>query len=176
MLKLFWLQPLKYIFHPFYEVEVSIGQWWHTPLIPALGRQRQARWPLSLRSAWSTEQVPGQPVLYRKTLSQKQNQNKKDRCIRTEFSSFLWLSFLLQQISLWNSGCPVLLFQVPKRQPFLSPVEENTKSSPPPPWLNKPFCLFCLCFICRVCVGARGQSTPCFFVSVFLSQGLWWLS
>jgi hypothetical protein len=34
--------------------------WWHMPLIPALGRQRPA---------WSTKWVPGQPGLYRETLS-----------------------------------------------------------------------------------------------------------
>ena len=33
---------------------------------------------LSLRSAWSTERVPGQPELYRETLSQK-NQNNKTK-------------------------------------------------------------------------------------------------
>jgi hypothetical protein len=31
---------------------------------------------LSSRSAWSTEQVPGQPGLHRETLSQKTKQNK----------------------------------------------------------------------------------------------------
>ena len=31
------------------------GQWWRTPLTPALGRQRQAGGFLSSRPAWSTE-------------------------------------------------------------------------------------------------------------------------
>jgi hypothetical protein len=32
---------------------------------------------LSSRPAWSTKWVPGQPGLYKETLSQKKNQNKK---------------------------------------------------------------------------------------------------
>ena len=40
------------------------------PLFPALGRQRQV--DLSSRLAWSTELVPGQPGLYRETLSKNQ--------------------------------------------------------------------------------------------------------
>ena len=33
---------------------VLAGQWWHTPLIPALGRQRQADLCDLSRPAWST--------------------------------------------------------------------------------------------------------------------------
>ena len=33
---------------------------------------------LSLKSAWSTERVPGQPELHRETLSQTKQANKKD--------------------------------------------------------------------------------------------------
>jgi hypothetical protein len=56
-----------------------VGQWWHTPLIPVLGRQRQVEF-LSSRPAWSTEWVPGQPGLHRETLSQKTKPqtNKKE--------------------------------------------------------------------------------------------------
>ena len=53
-------------------------QWWHTPLIPALGRQRF----LSSRSASSTEWVPEQPGLYREMLSQK-NKNKTKQKTKT---------------------------------------------------------------------------------------------
>jgi hypothetical protein len=45
-------------------------QWWLTPLIPALGRQRQA---------WSTEWVPGQPGPHRRTLSRKTKKKKKKK-------------------------------------------------------------------------------------------------
>jgi hypothetical protein len=48
--------------------------WWRTPLVPALGRQRQADFFLSSRPAWSTERVPGQPELHRETLSRKKKQ------------------------------------------------------------------------------------------------------
>ena len=53
---------LKIIF----KILIISGQWLHTPLIPALRRQRQSY--LSLRLAWSTEQVLGQPGLHRETL------------------------------------------------------------------------------------------------------------
>ena len=42
-------------------------QWWHTPLIPALRRQRQVDL-FSLRPAWSTERVLGKPGLHRETV------------------------------------------------------------------------------------------------------------
>jgi len=35
-------------------------QWWYTALIPALRKQKQAWISVSLRPAWSTEQVPGE--------------------------------------------------------------------------------------------------------------------
>jgi hypothetical protein len=42
--------------------------WWITPLVPALRRQRPA---------WSTKWIPGQPGLYKETLSQKKKKKKK---------------------------------------------------------------------------------------------------
>ena len=44
-------------------------------LIPAVQRQRQTDL-CKLKSAWSTWQVPGQPGLHRKTLSQIEKNNK----------------------------------------------------------------------------------------------------
>jgi hypothetical protein len=44
------------------------GQWWRTPLVPALRRQRQADF-------W----VRGQPGLHRETLSQKNQKRKKQK-------------------------------------------------------------------------------------------------
>jgi len=41
-----------------WDLLVLAKRWWHTPLIPAHGRQRQ-QISLSLRPAWSTQQVPG---------------------------------------------------------------------------------------------------------------------
>jgi hypothetical protein len=46
----------------------SCQAWWCTPLIPALGRQRQA---------WSTKWVSGQPGLHSETLSRKIKKKKK---------------------------------------------------------------------------------------------------
>jgi hypothetical protein len=40
-------------------------------------REAEAGWFLSSRTAWSTKWVPGQPGLYRKTLSRKTKQNNK---------------------------------------------------------------------------------------------------
>ena len=53
-------------------------QWWSTPLISALGGgDRQIS--VSLRPAWATGRVPGQPGLCRETLSQKQNKAKQNK-------------------------------------------------------------------------------------------------
>jgi hypothetical protein len=51
--------------------------WWSTPLIPALGRQRQA---------WSTEQVPGLPArtTQRNPVSKNKNKTKKKKKKRKE--------------------------------------------------------------------------------------------
>jgi hypothetical protein len=51
-----------------------VEQWWQIPLIPALGSQKQAD-ILSLRLAWSIDQVSGQPGLHRETLFWK-NKNE----------------------------------------------------------------------------------------------------
>jgi hypothetical protein len=58
----------------------SAGQWWRTPLIPALRRQRQA--DFWVRGQPGLQWVPGQPELYRETLSRKQTnkQTNKARC------------------------------------------------------------------------------------------------
>jgi hypothetical protein len=61
---------------PYLEKQNKAWQWWCMPLIPALGRQRQAdffvRGQPDLQS-W----VPGQPGLHRETLSQKNQNNKR---------------------------------------------------------------------------------------------------
>ena len=48
------------------------GEGWNMHLIPVLRRQRQAELICRMKSAWSTEWLPGQSRLYRETLSQKQ--------------------------------------------------------------------------------------------------------
>jgi hypothetical protein len=54
------------------------------PLIPAFGRQREIF--VSLRSAWSTEQVPGQPELHRgnPVSKNKQTKNKNKKTTQTK--------------------------------------------------------------------------------------------
>ena len=59
-------------------VKIKSSQaWWHTPLIPALGRQRQVDYEFSSRPAWFTRWVPGQPGLYRESLSRKKQTKNK---------------------------------------------------------------------------------------------------
>jgi hypothetical protein len=43
-------------------------------------QEAEAGEPLDLRTAWSTDQVPGQPELQRETLSQKPNKQTKYQC------------------------------------------------------------------------------------------------
>lgn len=54
----------------------SAGQWWDTTFNPALGKQTKA----VMRPAWSSQQDPRQPGLYRETLSQHTK--------RTSYSTF----------------------------------------------------------------------------------------
>ena len=56
-------------------------------------RESEADGFLSSRPAWSPKWVPGQPRLYRETLSQKQKQNKKQQ-IKTKQQQKQW-SFLI---------------------------------------------------------------------------------
>ena len=51
----------------FYKKTWFFAEQCHKPFIPTLGRQRQV--DLWVGPAWSTEWVPGQPGLYRETLS-----------------------------------------------------------------------------------------------------------
>jgi hypothetical protein len=57
------------------------GWWWYSSLIPALRRQRQVDF-YEFKLAWSTEQIPGQPVLQKEALSlnkTKQNKTKQNK-------------------------------------------------------------------------------------------------
>ena len=49
------------------------------PSIQEAGSERS----LSLRPAWTTEQVPGQPGLHKETLSQEQNKTNKQKNKKT---------------------------------------------------------------------------------------------
>ena len=53
------------------DIRTSWGarQWWRTPLIPALGRQRQVD-HCEFEASLVCRAVPGQPMLHRDTLSQ----------------------------------------------------------------------------------------------------------
>jgi hypothetical protein len=75
--------------------------WWGTPLIPA---QAEAGEFLSSRPAWSSKWVPGQPGLYRETLSWKKTKTNKQTNKQKEFSrgSYAvrpWSLFLISAFS-----------------------------------------------------------------------------
>jgi hypothetical protein len=53
-------------------------------------REAEAGGFLSLRPAWSTKGVPGQPGLYRETLSQKKNKTKQNKQTKKEVQFFQW--------------------------------------------------------------------------------------
>jgi hypothetical protein len=54
-------------------------KWWHMPLIPALGRQRQVDLSVFYASLIYTVSFPGQPGWHSKILSKKKKKKKKKR-------------------------------------------------------------------------------------------------
>jgi hypothetical protein len=68
--------------------------WQHTPLILALGRQSR-KIALSLRSAWSTKQIAGQPMLLhiQKPCLENPKQTKSTHCPIYNFSMITKWSF-----------------------------------------------------------------------------------
>jgi hypothetical protein len=61
----------------FFRISLSSGQWWRTPLIPAL-RGDRGRW-ISEFEASLIYRVQGQPGLHRETLSQEEEKKKKKK-------------------------------------------------------------------------------------------------
>jgi hypothetical protein len=71
-------------------------QWWHMPLAPALGRQRQVDL-LSLRSAWSTEfqdnkSYTEKPYLEKKKEKERKKEFEKHKVIRPGLVDFSTLN------------------------------------------------------------------------------------
>jgi hypothetical protein len=101
-----------------YQTQDCAGKWWRTPLVPALGRQRQVDlwvpgqpglhsefqaslvYTVSSRPAWSTQWVLAQPRLHRETLSP--GGKKKKDCI-TFLKWWFWLLTCSLSKTLWNS-------------------------------------------------------------------------
>lgn len=67
------------------EMWTHIQAWWHTPLILALGRQRQAK---------STKRVPGQPGIHKEALSREREKGWVEENMDT------WLFFSLGHLIL----------------------------------------------------------------------------
>ena len=79
--------------HSMYQKQVIAGRWWHTPVIPALW-EAEAGGFLSSRPAWSTEWVPGQPGLYRKTLSPRNQNPKKQKTKKQQQQRFIYCIYV----------------------------------------------------------------------------------
>jgi hypothetical protein len=84
---------------------------------------------LSLRSAWSTKWVPGQPELYRETLSQKkQTKTKKQTQWHTPFCLFLFFIYFLNLFT-FQVLAP---YPVPTPQPPIQSLLWGCSSTHPP--------------------------------------------
>jgi hypothetical protein len=58
-------------------------QWWHTPLITALRRQKTGR-SINSRTAWSTEQILGEPGIHRKKFCLERERQRETEKYRSK--------------------------------------------------------------------------------------------
>lgn len=65
-----------------------------------LGLMAEAGGCLSLRPTWPTQQVPGQPVVHRETLSQEQHNKQKTKCATFIVYICVWAC---QPMHVWRS-------------------------------------------------------------------------
>ena len=123
----FWVALFAFQKNTFFKKLFMTRQWWHTPLIPALRRQRQVdlwvRGQPSLQSEFQDSQgYTEKPHLRKKTQPNKQKQNQttttaKQKANNTDSATKAWREYDCRELvcrrikhgSIWNCAVTLII-------------------------------------------------------------------